>query len=43
MAEEFLFLVAFNIPLQNGNYKYKERIQRQNNNAGNHCKVHCEK
>lgn len=43
MAEEFLFLVAFNIPLQNGNDKYKERIQRQNNNPGNYWKVHCEK
>ena len=32
VAGGFLFLVAFNILLQNGKYKYKERIQRQNNN-----------
>ena len=36
MAQEFLFLVAFNIHLQNGNDKYNERIQRQNNNPGSY-------
>ena len=34
MAGEFLFLVAFNILLQSGKDKYKERIQRENNNPG---------
>ena len=29
MAGEFLFLVAFNILLQSGKDKYKERIQRE--------------
>ena len=34
MAGEFLFLVAFNILLQSGKDKYKERIQREKNNPG---------
>ena len=43
MAGEFLFLVAFNRLLQSGKYKYKERIQRENNNPESYRKVHCEK
>ena len=33
---EFLFSVAFSIPLQRGKERYKERIQRQNNIQGSY-------